>query len=61
MAVPCSRVPTQRDYEDRFVSIGSMEGKVFAVVWTWRDNAVRIITARRARNDEEKEYRKLFG
>jgi hypothetical protein len=38
-----------------------MEGKFFAVVWTWRDKAVRIITARRARDEEEKRYRALYG
>jgi len=40
-------VPTPRGEEDRFLSIGLIEGKIFAVVWTWRDDAVRIITARR--------------
>jgi uncharacterized protein len=46
---------------DGFLSVGLIEGKFFAVVWTWRDDAVRIITARRARDDEEKRYRALYG
>lgn len=54
-------VPVVRDDEDRFVSIGPMEGKLFAVIWTWREGAVRIITARRARDAEEKRYRELYG
>jgi uncharacterized protein len=58
---PLLTVPTPRDDEERFLSVGSMEGKFFAVVWTWRDNAVRIITARRARDEEEKRYRALYG
>jgi uncharacterized DUF497 family protein len=57
---PLLTVPTPRDDEDRFLSVGSMERKFFAVVWTWRDNAVRIITARRARDEEEKQYRALY-
>ena len=58
---PLLTVPTQRDDEDRFLSIGLIEGKFFAVIWTWRDDAVRIITARRARDEEEKRYRALYG
>lgn len=58
---PLLTVPTPRDDEERFLSTGLIEGKFFAVVWTWRDGAVRIITARRARDAEEERYRALFG
>ena len=58
---PLLTVPTPRDDKDRFLSIGSIEGKFFAVVWTWRANTMRIITARRARDEEEKRYRALYG
>jgi uncharacterized DUF497 family protein len=54
-------VPTPRDDEDRLLSVGLIEGKFFAVVWTWRDDTVRIITARRARDEEEERYRALYG
>jgi hypothetical protein len=58
---PLLTVPAPRDDEERFLSIGPMEGKCFAVVWMWRDGAIRIITARRARDAEEKRYRALYG
>jgi hypothetical protein len=58
---PLLTVPTPRGEEDRFLSVGPMEGKFFAVIWTWRDGAVRILTARRARDAEEKQYRALYG
>jgi uncharacterized DUF497 family protein len=58
---PLLTVPTPRGEEERFLSIGLMEGKVFAVVWVWRDGAIRIVTARRARDAEEKRYRALYG
>jgi uncharacterized DUF497 family protein len=58
---PLLTVPTPRDDEDRFLSIGLIEGKFFAAIWTWRDDTMRIITARRARNEEEKRYRALYG
>lgn len=58
---PLLTVPTIRDQEERFLSIGPIEGKFFAFVWTWRMGAVRIITARRARDAEEKRYRAVYG
>jgi uncharacterized DUF497 family protein len=58
---PILTVPTQRGDEGRFFSIGVIEDRFFAVVWTWRDETLRIITARRARNAEEKQYRQLYG
>jgi uncharacterized DUF497 family protein len=54
-------VPTPRGAEERFLSVGDIEGKCFAVVWLWRDGVVRIVTARRARDAEEKRYRALYG
>lgn len=57
---PLLTVPALRHDEERFLSIGPMEGKLFAVIWTWRDGAIRIITARRARHAEEKRYRALY-
>ena len=58
---PLLTVPTPRDDEERFLSVGPIEGRFFVVIWTWRDGAVRIITARRARDAEEKRYRALYG
>ncbi len=58
---PLLTVPTFRNDEERFLSIGPLEGKFFAVIWTWRDGTIRIITARRARDVEEERYRALYG
>jgi len=58
---PLLTVPTPRDEEERFLSIGPIQGKFFAAIWMWRGGAVRIITARRARDAEEKRYRALYG
>ena len=54
-------VPTVRGEEERYLSIGLMDGKFYAAVWTRRDGTVRIVTARRARDAEEKRYRELYG
>jgi uncharacterized protein len=58
---PLLTVPTPRSEEERFLSIGPIEGSLFAVIWTWRDGTIRIVTARRARDAEEKRYRALYS
>tara|TARA_R100000935_G_C2809526_1_gene154313 strand:- start:471 stop:623 length:153 start_codon:yes stop_codon:yes gene_type:complete len=44
-------VPAKIEDEPRFLSIGKIEGKHWAV-WTPRGEAVRIISVCRARKDE---------
>ncbi len=52
----------RRDYgERRLVSIGEIDGEVFAIVYTWRGANRRIISARRARRRERDAYRQAFG
>ena len=58
---PVITVPTPRGDEERYLTVGPIEGKFFAVIWMWREGAIRIVTARRARHEEEKRYRALYG
>jgi uncharacterized DUF497 family protein len=58
---PIVHMASFRNDEDRFVSIAMIEGKFYAVVWTWRDERRRIISFRRARDAEERRYRALHG
>lgn len=44
------------DTELRFIAIGELNGVHIAVVFTERENAIRLITARRARRDEREAY-----
>ena len=44
--------PAKTGDEPRFISIGKIEGKHWAAVWTPRGDAVRIISVRRARKEE---------
>jgi len=47
----------REDYgEDRFVTVGAVNAGVLSVVYTVRDAVIRIISARRASKEEEKEY-----
>jgi len=51
-----------RGSEQRFLRIAALEGRLIAVAWTWRGkDMVGIISARRARDEEERAYRHLHG
>jgi uncharacterized protein len=48
---------TRRNYgERRTKAIREAKGIVVSVVYTWRGDRRRLISARRARSDERKEY-----
>lgn len=50
-------VPDQQSQEDRFVTLGvDALGRLLVVVYTWRGENVRIISARRATRRERREY-----
>jgi uncharacterized DUF497 family protein len=46
--------------EDRFVAIGAVGERVFAVVYTMRGETCRIISARKARRDEREKYNRAI-
>ena len=48
--------PAMTEDEPRFLSIGKIEDKHWAAVWTLRGDAVRIISVRRARQEEISRY-----
>jgi uncharacterized protein len=48
---------SDRNNEERWVAIGHSENRLIAVVFTRRADVIRIISARRARKNEEREYR----
>lgn len=44
-------------FEQRFITIGSdITGRLLVVVFTWRGDAIRIISARRANRQEREQY-----
>jgi hypothetical protein len=47
--------------EERWVSVGELDSEMIAVVWTRRGSAIRIITMRKARDEEKRRYRSLYG
>jgi uncharacterized DUF497 family protein len=54
-------VPSPRGSEERWVSIGELDGLLVAVVWMWRSGNIRLVTMRRARDEEKRQYHQAFG
>ncbi len=52
-------VPSIReiDGEERFKVIGLVDGKLYAGVFVWREDAPRFISVRRSNDREERAYR----
>jgi uncharacterized DUF497 family protein len=48
---------SDRNNEERWIAAGYSENRLMAVVFALRANVIRIISARRARKNEEREYR----
>ena len=52
-------MPDDDPHEDRYVTIGMDSlGRVLVVVYTWRDDEVRLISARKAGTRERRQYEK---
>jgi hypothetical protein len=56
------RVDTRRNYREARIScLGEIGGRVYAVVYTWRGDIRRIISARKANARETRTYRARYG
>jgi uncharacterized protein len=52
-------IEDQRHEEERFITIGvDAIGQILVVVYTWRGNEVRLISARKADRSERQQYLK---
>jgi len=50
------------DYgEKRFITVGTLDGRVVVIVWTPREDARRIISMRYANDREISRYKKYLG
>ena len=52
-------LPSKNPGELRHLAIGLIEGHPWTVVYTLRDNSIRLISARRSRENEKALYKKL--
>ena len=54
-------IDDRRDYgETRIAATGQIAGRFLVVVYTWRENRRRIISARPAKEKERDDYRKTY-
>lgn len=52
----------RQDYgEDRYITIGSLEGRMVVLVWTDRGHDRRIISMRKANEREQQRYASRLG
>ena len=52
---------TRKDYgEERYIALGSIQRRIFVVVFTHRGNNLRIISARKANEREQRAYNSLY-
>ncbi|TNC44242.1 BrnT family toxin [Rubellimicrobium rubrum] len=59
---PVLHVPARTETEARTLTVGQLgDGKFYTVVWTWRGEVRRIISFRRARDEEERRYWLYLG
>ena len=58
---PVISAQSPRRDEDRYATTGLIEGRFITAIWTWRNGDVRIISARRARREEENRSNALLG
>ncbi len=50
-------IPDERFDEERFITVGvDAFSRVLVVVYTWRGNEIRLISARKATRRERKQY-----
>jgi uncharacterized DUF497 family protein len=50
-------IRSDRNEEVRWIAVGKIAGRIISVVFTRRAKILRIISARRARKNEERAYR----
>ncbi len=55
---PYVEFAAKQEYENRFAIIGKIKGKPYTCIYTLRDSKIRIISCRRAREQEIKLYEK---
>jgi uncharacterized DUF497 family protein len=58
---PCITFLSPRGSEVRFVTVGLLGTAFVALVWTERNGVTRLISFRRARDGEKRQYRSRFG
>lgn len=59
--VPHLKISSDRRQEQRWKAIGKIGSDFVTVIYTERNEVIRLISARKARKNERKEYSELLG
>ena len=54
-------LPARSDIEARWIAVGALSDQIIAVIFTLREDVIRIISARKARTDERERYQDLYA
>ena len=57
---PCLNIDSVRGEELGFRTVTEVNGRLITAIWTWRGEARRIISIRRAWDHETRNYRALY-
>lgn len=55
------KIPSLYPFEERNLTVGVIAGRYITVIWTQRDMAIRIISARSSRDSEKRAHRSIYG
>jgi uncharacterized DUF497 family protein len=58
---PVITAPASSRGEERWMTVGRIEGRYLCLIWTLRAASIRIISFRRARVGEERAHGQLHG
>ena len=58
---PVVTLASRHPEEERFLTTGILGGRFYTVNWAWRADVIRLISARRSRDEERRAYRALHG
>jgi uncharacterized protein len=58
---PVITAASHHSEEERFLTTGILDDRFYTVIWTWRGDVIRLISARRSRDEEQRAYRSLHG
>lgn len=58
---PAFESPGRSALEERRLTVAELDGRFVTVIWTRRGEKIRIISARRARDAEERAHRQLHN
>ena len=56
---PIRTIPSDYAPEERWLTVGLLDGLFYTVVWTPRGEAIRLISVRRSRHAEVRQYRSV--